>query len=440
MGQGRMETGAGRQQNGAADGVQGIRQLIVSPQRQQAPAGRRIVRRYGRRDMRFVSAGAARLLVDASKAYPAMLGAIDAAAEHVELETYILRDDATGRAFQQALIRAASRGVRVRLLYDWVGSLALPSRFARELADAGVFVSVYHPLVWHRPVWAINKRDHRKILVVDDTVSFTGGLNIGDEYQGLADGGQGWRDTHIRLDGPEVAGEMLALFEYAWRWATPYARTLTRSKRLKSKIHRRMKALSGRKGRGVARPHTTGGIPVSIVGNEVLRYRRRIHRAYLRAICGAQRYVLIENAYFIPSRPVRRALVKAARRGVFVGIVVGARSDVPITGHAMRWLYDQLLAGGVRLFEWPVSIMHAKTAVVDDAWLIVGSYNFDHRSLLHNLECVAVVSDADVAVHLRDQTLADIARCQEVSLETHRRRPWWRKAMQYVAYLLRHWL
>ncbi|MDI6448057.1 phospholipase D-like domain-containing protein [Anaerobaca lacustris] len=431
---------ADEQQSKVAEWFDEIRRRVVGSSRRAAQTGRRIVRRYGRRDMRFVSAESVRLLVDASEAYPEMLGAIDAAAEHVELETYILRDDATGRAFQQALIRAASRGVNVRLLYDWIGSIALPGPFVRELTDAGVAVSVYHPLVWRRPVWAINKRDHRKMLVVDNTVSFTGGLNIGDEYQGVSDGGQGWRDTHVRLDGPEVAAEMLALFGYAWRRATPYARTLTRSRRLKSKIRRRMEALSRRKGRPAARPHRAGGIPISIVGNEVLRYRRRIHRAYLRAICGAQRYVLIENAYFIPSRPVRRALVKAARRGVFVGIVVGERSDVPITAYAMRWLYDQLLAGGVRLFEWPVSVMHAKTAVIDDAWLIVGSYNFDHRSLLHNLECVAVVSDADVAVHLRDQTLADIARCREIVLATHRKRPWLSKAMQYVAYLLRHWL
>ncbi len=431
---------AGRQQSKVAEWLDEIRRRVVGSSRRAAQTGRRIVRRYGRRDMRFVSAESVRLLVDASEAYPEMLGAIEAAVEHVELETYILRDDATGRAFQQALIRAASRGVNVHLLYDWVGSLALPGRFVHELTDAGVAVSVYHPLVWRRPVWAINKRDHRKMLVVDNTASFTGGLNIGDEYQGVSDGGQGWRDTHIRLDGPEVAAEMLALFGHAWRRATPYAKTLTRSKRLKSKIRRRMEALSRRKGRAAAHPHRAAGIPVSIVGNEGRHHRRGIHRAYLRAICGAQRYVLIENAYFIPSRPVRRALVKAARRGVFVGIVVGERSDVPITAHAMRWLYDQLLAGGVRLFEWPVSVMHAKTAVIDDAWLIVGSYNFDHRSLLHNLECVAVVSDADVAVHLRDQTLADIARCREIVLATHRKRPWLSKAMQYVAYLLRHWL
>ena len=415
---------------------------IVLPSSPVAPLSyRAIVRRYGRRDMHFVSARSVQLLVDAAEAFPEMLAAIDGARKYVDLETYILRDDATGQAFQRALIQAASRGVRVRLLYDWLGSLALPASFLHELVRANVAVAAYHPLVLRRPVWVLNKRDHRKILVVDEAVSFTGGLNIADEYAAVSEGGEGWRDTHVRLDGPEVARQMTALFEHAWRRATPYAKTLTRGRRLRWGIRRRLASLSGKAGRAAnAGGDTDGGLPVSIVGNELRRHRRRIHRAYLKAICGARRYVLIENAYFIPSRSVRRALVRAARRGVIVGVVVTARSDVPITTFAMRWLYEELLAGGVRVFEWPAAMMHAKTAVIDDAWSIIGSYNFDHRSLLHQLESVAVVAGADLAARLRDQTLADISRCREASLETHRHRPWWRKATEYCAYLLRHWL
>ncbi len=435
-----MATGGDREQGLAPERIQEIRRLVVSGHPAPKPAGRRVVRRYGRRDMQFVSATAVRILLGASEAYPEMLGAIDSAVDHVELETYILRGDESGRAFQQALIRAALRGVRVRLLYDWFGSLTLPGAFIRELLDAGVSVRAYHPLLWRRPIWALDHRDHRKILIIDDKTSFTGGLNIGDEYKGALDGGPEWRDTQIRLDGPEVAAEMLGLFHYGWRRATPYAKTLKRRNRLESTVRRRMMALADRKDRPSGGLREGMAIPVSIVGNEILRRRRRIHRAYLRAICGAQRYVLIENAYFIPSRAVRRALIEAAQRGVFVGVVVGARNDVPVVTYAMRWLYDRLLRGGVHLFEWPLSVMHAKTAVIDDAWLIVGSYNFDRRSLLHQLESVAVVADAEAAIRLRDRTLDDIAHCQEVTFDTHRRRPWWQKAIQYVAYLLRHWL
>ena len=413
---------------------------IVLPASPAAPPDyREILHRYGRQDMRFVPASSIRLLVDGAQAFPPMLSAIDGAEREVALETYILRDDATGRTFQQALIRAAARGVGVRLLYDWLGSFGLPASFLDELVRSGVAVAAYHPLVLHRPMWALNQRDHRKMLIVDGQVSFTGGLNLADEYVATQSGGPGWRDTHVRLDGPEVAQEMAGLFGYAWRRAVPYHQTLTRRAMLTWGMRRRLTAWRQKAGRPGAAP-CPGNLPVSIVGNEEVRFRRRIRLAHLKAICSAQRYVLIENAYFIPNRSVRRALINAARRGVVVAVVVTAKSDVPIVAYATRWLYGALLSGGVRIFEWSVSMMHAKTAVFDDSWTIIGSYNFDRRSLLHQLESVAVVADPGLAVQLRDQTLADISRCSEVRLDVHQRRPWWKKTLEYLAYLLRHWL
>ncbi len=414
--------------------------IVLAPLPVDAAKPRWILRHYGRPDMHFVQARAARLLVNAAETFPAMLAAIDAAADRVDLETYTLRDDSTGQAFQQALIRAASRGVRVRLLYDWIGSFALSRGFVSQLVEAGVAVAAYHPLLVRRPFWALNRRDHRKILVVDDAAAFTGGINLGDEFNSISDGGQGWRDTHVCLEGPEVARAMAALFEYAWGRATPYDAMRTRRTQIQHVIRRRWATLLHRKKRPESASEADEGVPVSLVGNEVWRHRRRIHLAHLKAIGSARRYVMIENAYFIPSKPVRRALIKAAQRGLFVGVVVTTHSDVPITAYAARWLYDELLAGGVRLFEWPDSMMHAKTAVVDDTWSIIGSYNFDHRSLFHQLECVAVIADAGFAVGVREQVLADIARCREVSLEVHRRRPWRQKVLEFVAFLLRHWL
>ncbi len=417
-----------------------LKPIVLPPPPAAGMTRRRILRRYGQRDMHFVPASDARLLVDGAEAFPEMLSAMDAAVGNVDLETYILRDDATGRTFQQAMIRAASRGVRVRLLYDWIGSFALSRGFVRELIEAGVAVAAYHPLLMRRPLWALNKRDHRKLLIVDQTAAFTGGLNIGDEYHSVSNGGQGWRDTHVRLSGPEVARAMAELFEYAWRGATPYEATLTQRARIRSAIRRRAARLARKRAIPAVRAYLHDSIPVSLVGNELLRHRRRIHRAYVTAIGRARRYVMVANAYFIPSKPVRRALIRAAQRGLFVGVVVPAQSDIPITAYASRWLYGELLAGGVRLFEWPDTVMHAKTAVIDDAWSIVGSWNFDHRSLVHQLECVAVIADMTFAVGLREQTLIDIARCREVSLEAYRTRPWWNKALEYCAYLLRHWL
>ena len=414
-------------------------QIILPVPPVTPPDNQTILHHYGRQDMRFVSASSIRLLVNAAQAFPTMLSAIDGAQREVTLETYLLRHDATGSSFQQALIRAAGRGVRVRLLYDWLGSFGLPASFLHQLVQAGVAVAAYHPLVLYRPEWAINRRDHRKMLIVDGAVSFTGGLNLADEYATTKNGGQGWRDTHLRLDGVEVAREMAGLFAYAWRRATPYEKTLTRRAMLAWGLRRRLAAWRQKAGQPDAAT-SPERLPVSIVGNEEFRYRRRIRRAYLKAICRAQRYVLIENGYFIPSRSIRRALIEAARRGVVVAVVVTARSDVPITTYATRWLYSALLAGGVRIFEWPVTTMHAKTAVFDDCWAIVGSYNFDHRSLRHQLESVAVVADPGLAAQLRDQTLADVSRCGEVSLDVHQCRPWWQKMLEFLAYLLRHWL
>jgi cardiolipin synthase len=415
--------------------------LIVLPSPPVGPPDHQtLLRRYSRQDMRFVPASSVRLLVNAAQAFPTMLSAIDGAQQNVALETYILRADATGSAFQQSLLRAAARGVRVRLLYDWLGSFGLPASFLDKLVRSGVAVAAYHPLVLHRPVWVLNHRDHRKMLIVDGQVSFTGGLNLADEYATTPSGGEGWRDTQVRLDGPEVARKMAGLFTYGWRRAVPYERTLTRRAMLTWGLRRRLTTWRRRQ---AERPDVTpgpGNLSVSVVGNEEFRFRRRIRRAYLKAICSAQRYVLIENAYFIPDRSVRRALTEAVRRGVVVAVVVPARSDVPITAYASRWVYGALLSGGVRIFEWPISMMHAKTAVFDDAWTIVGSYNFDRRSLLHQLESVVVVADPGLAAQLRDQTLADISRCNEVWLDAHKKRPWWQKTLEYLAYLLRHWL
>lgn len=403
------------------------------------------VARYVRRFERFQLAESATLLVNGTEAYPEMLAAIESAAQTVDLETYTFRADGTGKRFHDALVRAAHRGVRVRVLYDYIGSLGIADRFVRAMLECGIMVHVYHPMVLKRPDWAINRRDHRKILIVDSYKTFTGGLNVADEYAGAEDGGKDWRDTHVRLDGEAVAVSARQLFEYGWRTATPYQQSRTRSAQIRAKIKRglhRPATLRSLSGGATVSPAicADGGVAVQIVGNREFRGRRRIHQAYLHAIRRARRYILIENAYFIPDGHIRRALGNAAARGVVVAVVVARNSDVPITACAARFLYAGLLESGVRIFEWPHSMMHAKTAVIDDAWAVVGSYNIDHRSLFHNLEVVAVVADPAFARRLRDQTMLDIGRCEEVSLNRHQSRPWYQKLLDSGAYLLHHWL
>lgn len=408
--------------------------------------------RYGRRTERFDRAAAVKLLVDGREAFPEMLAAIDAAREAVDLETYTLADDRTGRVFRDALCRAARRGVHIRLLYDCVGSWSLGRTFVQPMLDAGVEVSVFHPPVIRRPVWAFNLRNHRKTLVIDGRVTITGGLNIADDYAPAEDGGAGWRDTHVWIDSPDAADRAEQAFRFAWRRGVPCGESSSRRRRLRAAVRRVLRRRRTEGGAGTVSwasgpvpftrsgPCEGDGVAVQLLGNREFGSRNRIYQSYLRAIRGARRYILVENAYFIPNRAVRRALAKAAARGVLVAVAVARDSDVKIAACASRHLYSRLLWSGMRLFEWPGSMLHAKTAVIDDTWSIVGSYNLDHRSQHHQLESAAVVVDEDFAHRLRDQTLADLAQCHEVALEDHESRPIWRMAMESAAYLVRHWL
>jgi cardiolipin synthase len=393
--------------------------------------------RYALPRQAFQRASAAELLVNGGAAYPAMLEAIDAARTAVALETFALQSDATGRRFGEALARAAGRGVDVRVVYDAIGSRGISGEFVRGLAAAGVKIAVYHPLRVHRPLWAWNKRDHRKVLVVDGAVSFTGGLGITDEYAPREWGGEGWRDTHARVDGEEPAAALLALFDAVWRRVRLPADGGPGEVRPERRWRVRWRWT---RAHPLAGASAAGGLAVSILGNSEWERRRLIRRAYRHAIDAARESVLIENAYFIPDRGFRRALVSAARRGVQVAVAVARHSDVAAAAWASRAAWDELLKGGVRIHEWPAGMLHAKTAVVDEAWSVVGSYNLDHRSLFHNLEAVAILLDHRFSRRLAEQTRADLALCEEVTLEAWRERPWMERLLERAASLVAFWL
>ena len=402
-----------------------------------------ILSRYTRGPGMFVCADSITLLVDGSQTLSQMLDAIDQAAATVDLETYIIAADHTGQKFLEAMCRAIERGVSVRLLYDYAGSMWLPNSFVNTLADSGVDVRVFHPLAITRPTWAFNRRDHRKLLVVDEKITFTGGLNISDDHAALTDGGRGWRDTHVRIEGQDAARAAMGSFEYAWQKAIPWRQTRDKGTILKAGIRRLRHPVSKQKLFSRQTTHPTyplNSIAVQLLGNREFKLRKRIHNAYLHAINHANHYILIENAYFIPAIEIRLALSRAVQRGVQVAVVLARDSDVPLAGYASRYLYTGLLKAGIRIFEWPTAMMHAKTAVIDDAWAIVGSYNFDHRSLFHNLESAVLVADPAFAKKLREQTTADITQCTEVTLDRHQRRNLHHKWLEMMTYFLRTWL
>ncbi|HYF50273.1 MAG TPA: DUF2062 domain-containing protein [Planctomycetota bacterium] len=392
--------------------------------------------RYAIRRVPLVKADGVRLLVDGAQAFPEMLGCIAAARTSIDLETYILCADYTGKRFGAALMAAARRGVAVRLLYDGFGGIGLPQDYIDALLSAGVKVRVYRPLstIWKRGFRPLNRRDHRKILVIDRSVGFAGGLNIADDYASKEDFGTGWRDTHLRIDGSVPVQELAKLFNDTWVRADEYtlpAGTEAPAPAPESELPPPAACTT---------QYTSRDVTVQILSNKEFFQRVRLRRAYLHAIRNARHYILIENAYFIPDRGIRRALYRAVRRGVVVGVIIAKESDVRIAAMASRALYAELLTNGVRIFEYPTSMVHSKCAAIDDIWSMVSSYNLDHRSLLHNLEAGVLLLNRPVAHALRDQLMIDITRSREVLLEQHQSRSWREALLEGLAYQLRYWL
>lgn len=352
--------------------------------------------------------------------YPAMLTAIAAATTSVHFEIYILRGDRIGLRFAEALMGRARAGARVRLLYDAVGSLALPAEYLAHLRDAGVELVEYHPVAPWRRRFSLNRRDHRKILVVDGRVAFTGGINIGDEYDDEEQGGGGWHDMHAAVEGPAVA-ELERMFRKNWINAGGRAYPTMELDAAES----------------VA---TAGTALAMIIGNEELKRRTAIRRAYLHAMRQARHTISIMNAYFIPDRGVRRILANAVRRGVQVRVVVPDHSDLASVMWASQHTYGGLLKAGVRIFRWPRRMMHAKTAVIDEVWTKIGSYNLDSRSLLFNLEVALTVIDRSLGARMQRTFENDVVRCEELVPARWSQRRFWRKFVAWFFYQFRHWL
>ncbi len=378
--------------------------------------------RSGREPFAEVTVGPNRvaLLKDGLQAYPAMLDAIARAQRTVVLETYILRDDSMGMRFLSALMERASAGVEVLLMYDFWGSTVDESVLAR-LGTAGVKVHAFHPLKatggLSRLVVFFRRRNHRKALVVDGEVGFTGGLNISDDYAAVVDGGQGWRDTHVRIVGP-TALELEQLFLETWR---------------------RYKGARFDASRFV-HPRVAGTARLRILGNDFSTQSKAIRKAYVQAIEQAASRIFLTHAYFLPPSRMLRALVRAAKRGVQVAVILAASTDVKIVLYAARGLYPKLLRAGVHVYEWQGRVLHAKTAVVDGEWATVGSSNLDPLSLRQNLEVNAVFVDKGMGAAVERLFAEDIHHAEKITQETVRGYGLLHRMLQWLAFRVRHWL
>jgi len=346
------------------------------------------------------------LFVRGKDLFAAMGEEIEAATESINLETYRFGADDTGRSFARLLAAAAKRGVRVRLIFDSVGSIELAPETETLMRNAGVQILEYHPVAPWRPRWAWNRRDHRKILVCDGGVGFIGGMNISDEHSPKEQGGLDWPDAHARVEGP-AAHELDRLFRAVWhketaRWFDAHPRPA----------------------------REPGFAAVRIVGNHELIKRFEIREAYANALRAARSEVSIANSYFIPDWRIRRSLSQAVARGVAVRVLVPGRSDIRSVWYAMRATYGSLLARGIRIFEWQGEMMHAKAVVVDGKWCAVGSYNLDHRSLQHNLEANLQTTDAPFAAELMKAFALGLEGAREITLDDWNRRSWTERALE----------
>lgn len=336
--------------------------------------------------------GANRVTVffEGADAFRAMVEAVDAARSEVLAESYIWKDDATGRMMLEALGRAADRSVAVRALADAWGSFSTRRAYWQEMRRRGIEVRIFNPIFPH--LFLQPFRDHRKILVIDRRIAFTGGMNVADEYCVGAGGGSGgaWRDTHARVEGP-AAWEMAIVFSEAWDAAGGSALAL-QPLAVPANAPHRVLVLDSRPGRG-------HGETASVLAATVAAARER---------------VWITNSYFAPRRRAIDALAAAAHRGLDVRLLLPGPTDVPIVRHAGHGWYESLRAAGVRIFEYQPAILHAKTAVADGFISLVGSSNLDFRSFHFNAECNLLILDDDVGRALETAFEKDLASSREI--------------------------
>lgn len=396
----------------------------------------------GRRPPRlcFTVGNEVRLFKSGVEFFPALLERIDRAQRDVALETYIFANDDTGRAISEALVRAATRGVRVRVITDGIGTAKNLPMFT-AWGEANVEHRIYNPHLFGPLGFS---RTHRKLAVIDETHAFCGGINIVDDFDqdGVRLESPRW-DFALETKGPVVA-DVREAFDLQWQ-------------RIRLGVKPSQPRQPGRDpqsgengaptvARGAARRaarakrrarlgeiHAVDQPCVAFVARDNLLNRRAIEKAYLRAIARAEREVLLANPYFMPGRKLRRALVHASRRGVRVNLLIGRKEFVALD-YATPFLYDNLLKHGVRIAEYEKTMLHGKVAVVDSAWGTVGSSNLDALSLVLNNEANMVLVHHEEIAALRDKILAAFEEGRGIDAKRYAARPIGERMLSWLAY------
>lgn len=370
------------------------------------------------------------LLHDGPETFASMTEAIRNARDHINLETFILRDDEVGRPLADLLIRKREEGVEVNVMFDSVGAKQTPGEFFERMRKSGLKLLEFNPISSLRLFgrWNINNRDHRKILVVDGKIAFTGGINFYEVYSKSSRVHfrerkhprvrYYWRDTHIRVEGPAVA-EFQRLFLSMWRLhGGPELSQAEYFPPLQKEGESLLQVIASSPEQPI--PH--------------------IYLTYLSAISAAGRTIHVANAYLVPDDALLEALADAARKGVDVKIIVPSFSDFWLPFHAGRSNYSRLLRSGVKVYERCCAVLHSKTAVIDGVWTTVGSSNLDHRSFLHDAEVNAVIVDAAFSSRMEEMFAEDLAHSDEILLEDWEKRPFTNRIKEWIAQRFKYWL
>lgn len=371
------------------------------------------------------------VFADGESYFASLLQDIAQATSSIDLECYIFQRDHLGKRVAQALMQAAQRGVTVRVLVDGAGSPLWTTSFARQLEKVGASTKVFHPFPWHLWNWSrsvvrvptllkwiylilkINYRNHRKVCILDKKIVYAGSINITRRHLSLQNNGDFWRDTAVRVSETDLT-DLQNSFDCAWEERTTKEKLRDTSKHIRKD-------------------------PVIRVNHT--RYRRRLlYKHLLRKIKNSTERIWITNAYFVPDNFLLKHLRDAAYRGIDVRILLPKKSDIAMMPWASCTFYHNLLRSGVRIFEYLPSNLHAKTLIVDD-WILVGSSNLNHRSLLHDLEVDIKMRHPENKKFLQQLFLDDLSKSQEISLTSlAQMRPFRHRFLGRFVLYLKYWI
>jgi cardiolipin synthase len=370
------------------------------------------------------------VLIDGPQTYSAIEAALRAARHNIHIETFIYGPGDVGQRFADLLAQKRKEGLEVRLLYDSLGSRETPREFFDQLRQQNVEVREFRPLspIKTPEVWKLQNRDHRKIIVVDGQIGFTGGINIDSTYdsastskpgpeRGLEDG---WRDTHIEIQGPAVA-QLQTLFVGNWQQAGEHEDLSAKDKYFPT-----------------IKP--AGDNLVTIVANDSESNDRSLYGTYVAAFTCATKRLWITHAYFAPNEELLTALIDAAKRGVDVRLIVPSFTDSRVVLNATQATFTQLLNAGVKIYELKDALLHAKSVVIDSSVTIIGSSNLDMRSFLHNDEVNAIVISRDTAQRMEEVFQRDQQSARAVELKAWERRSLWQRTKEFFVHMFSYWI